>query len=140
MGKVTSNQQISTPYPRKNVNCTSGEMRRVLLPSLNKIFKKVPESRPFRAPVPLHFGDYHNVIKKPMDLSLIRKKLLLDEYPDPWEYIDDVHLMLNNARFYNNSTSNIYQYTITVIVNKFFLTILKYLSCVKILVGRNFCL
>lgn len=42
---------------------------------------------------------------KPMGLSTIRQKLSTKQYSDPWEFIDDVHLMLDNARLFNRKTS-----------------------------------
>lgn len=100
--------------PPKSVTYTSEDMKKYLLPSLNKMIEKKPESRPFLVPVDLKLVNYYKIIKKPMDLSQIQKKLMQDEYSDPWEYMEDVHLMLNNARLYNKTISNIYKSTFTV--------------------------
>jgi E1A/CREB-binding protein len=72
-----------------------------------------PESLPFRSPVdPIALGipDYLDIIKKPMDLGTIEKKLKKGEYSDPWEYVDDVWLMFDNAWLYNRKTSRVYRY------------------------------
>jgi Bromodomain len=53
--------------------------------------------------------DYLSIIKKPMDLSTIRKKLESGQYQDPWHYIEDVHLMFDNAWLYNKRTSPVYK-------------------------------
>ena len=45
-----------------------------------------------------------------MDLSTIRSKLDSGQYKDPWEYVDDVWLMFDNAWLYNRKTSNMYGY------------------------------
>lgn len=72
-----------------------------------------PESIPFRSPVdPITLGipDYLDIVKKPMDLGTIEKKLRKGEYSDPWEYVDDVWLMFDNAWLYNRKTSRVYRY------------------------------
>lgn len=45
-----------------------------------------------------------------MDLSTIRRKLDSGMYKDPWEYVDDVWLMFDNAWLYNRKTSRVYKY------------------------------
>lgn len=54
--------------------------------------------------------DYFDVVKNPMDLSSIRKKLETGEYREPWAFIDDVWLMFHNAWLYNRKTSKVYKY------------------------------
>lgn len=72
------------------------------------IFKKLwncPFATPFLQPVdPVYFNipDYFDIIKHPMDLSTIQKKL--DDYHSKEEFIADVELMLNNCYLYNNPT------------------------------------
>lgn len=89
------------------------ELCEALLPTLEKLMHQDPESIPFRAPVdPIALGipDYLDIIKKPMDLGTIEKKLRKGEYSDPWEYVDDVWLMFDNAWVYNRKTSRVYRY------------------------------
>ena len=113
--QAQDNQYINiAAKPPKSVTYTSEDMKKYLLPSLIKMIEKKPESRPFLVPVDLKLVNYYKIIKKPMDLSQIQKKLMQDEYSDPWEYMEDVHLMLNNARLYNKTISNIYKSTFTV--------------------------
>ena len=45
-----------------------------------------------------------------MDLSTIKRKLDTGQYADPWEYVDDVWLMFDNAWLYNRKTSRVYKY------------------------------
>jgi len=45
-----------------------------------------------------------------MDLSTIRDKLNLGTYSDPWECINDIQLMFDNAWLYNRKTSKVYKY------------------------------
>lgn len=54
--------------------------------------------------------DYFDIVRRPMDLSTIRRKLDSGMYKDPWEYVDDVWLMFDNAWLYNRKTSRVYKY------------------------------
>lgn len=56
------------------------------------------------------FQDYFDIVKKPMDLSTIKRKLDTGQFKDPWEYVDDVWLMFDNAWLYNRKTSRVYKY------------------------------
>ncbi|ESO09760.1 hypothetical protein HELRODRAFT_121284, partial [Helobdella robusta] len=92
-----------------------------ILPSFQKIYKQEPESLPFRMPVnpdllgiPVSF-DYFDKIKNPMDLSTIEMKLNNRQYTDPWQYINDVYLMFENAWCYNKRTHRVYKYCTKVI-------------------------
>ena len=63
-----------------------------------------PDAPPFPIPVDpvaLQIPDYFDVVKEPMDLSTIKEKLNNGDYKDPWEFVDDVWLMFNNAWLYN---------------------------------------
>ncbi|XP_044255376.1 CREB-binding protein-like isoform X6 [Tribolium madens] len=89
------------------------ELRQKLMPTLEKLYRQDPESLPFRQPVDpqtLGIPDYFDIIKRPMDLSTIKKKLDIGQYTDPWEYVDDVWLMFDNAWLYNRKTSRVYRY------------------------------
>lgn len=45
-----------------------------------------------------------------MDLSTIKRKLDTGQYQEPWQYVDDVWLMFNNAWLYNRKTSRVYKF------------------------------
>lgn len=49
----------------------------------------------------LGLRDYHDIIKHPMDLSTIKKKMEAREYRKPGQFADDVRLMLHNSFRYN---------------------------------------
>jgi hypothetical protein len=49
----------------------------------------------------LGLKDYHDVIKQPMDLSTIKKKMENREYRKPDQFANDVRLMLHNSFRYN---------------------------------------
>ncbi|XP_026198731.1 bromodomain-containing protein 3 isoform X1 [Anabas testudineus] len=59
---------------------------------------------PFYKPVDaeaLQLHDYHDIIKHPMDLSTVRKKMDKGEYSDPQSFATDVRLMFSNCYKYN---------------------------------------
>jgi len=97
------------------------ELRQALMPTLEKLYRLDPESNPFRQPVdPTNLGipDYFDIVKKPMDLSTIKRKLDTGMYQDPWEYVDDVWLMFDNAWLYNRKTSKVYRYCTKVFIQQ----------------------
>jgi len=44
-----------------------------------------------------------------MDLSLIKRKLDTGQYTDPWQYVEDVYLMFDNAWLYNRKSSKVHK-------------------------------
>uniref|UniRef100_A0AAR2JUV6 histone acetyltransferase n=1 Tax=Pygocentrus nattereri TaxID=42514 RepID=A0AAR2JUV6_PYGNA len=89
------------------------EVRQALMPTLEALYRQDPESLPFRQPVDpqlLGIPDYFDIVKNPMDLSTIKRKLDTGQYQEPWQYVDDVWLMFNNAWLYNRKTSRVYKY------------------------------
>ncbi|XP_066511309.1 CREB-binding protein-like [Hoplias malabaricus] len=89
------------------------ELRQALMPTLESLYRQDPESLPFRQPVdPILLGipDYFDIVKNPIDLSTIKRKLDTGQYQEPWQYVDDVWLMFNNAWLYNRKTSRVYKY------------------------------
>ncbi|CAH1390893.1 unnamed protein product [Nezara viridula] len=88
------------------------DLRQALMPTLEKLYRQ-DESLPFRQPVdPQSLGipDYFDIVRTPMDLSTVKRKLDTGQYSDPWEYVDDVWLMFDNAWLYNRKTSRVYRY------------------------------
>lgn len=89
----------------------AAELRKALIPTWEKMYTN-SESVPFQQPVDpstLNIPDYFDIIKIPMDLSTIHNKLTQGQYTDPWEYVDDVWLMFDNAWLYNRKTSRVYK-------------------------------
>ncbi|XP_033976318.1 CREB-binding protein isoform X2 [Trematomus bernacchii] len=89
------------------------ELRQALMPTLESLYRQDPESLPFRQPVdPMLLGipDYFDIVKNPIDLSTIKRKLDTGQYQEPWQYVDDVWIMFNNAWIYNRKTSRVYKY------------------------------
>ncbi|XP_016052047.1 PREDICTED: bromodomain-containing protein 3 isoform X2 [Miniopterus natalensis] len=59
---------------------------------------------PFYKPVDaeaLELHDYHDIIKHPMDLSTVKKKMDSREYPDAQSFAADIRLMFSNCYKYN---------------------------------------
>ena len=75
-----------------------------------KGLKRHRDSSPFLLPVDpvaLNIPDYLTVIKHPMDLSTISKKMELGEYATAEAFMSDVRLMLNNCFTYNAPESGV---------------------------------
>ena len=60
-------------------------------------------------PVALNIPTYHAIIKKPMDLSTVEKKLKEGQYENAKEFETDVRLMFGNCYKFNPSTDNVHQ-------------------------------
>jgi len=77
-----------------------------------QIFLDHPLSWPFLAPVDvvaLAIPDYLQVIKQPMDLGTISKKLSDQEYKRIEDFVEDVRLVWRNCKRYNNETLDIHK-------------------------------
>ncbi|XP_043945276.1 CREB-binding protein [Protopterus annectens] len=126
----TASQSASPSQPRRKI-FKPEELRQALMPTLEALYRQDPESLPFRQPVDpqllgipvsahrnrggrgqgsLSIRDYFDIVKNPMDLSTIKRKLDTGQYQEPWQYVDDVWLMFNNAWLYNRKTSRVYKY------------------------------
>uniref|UniRef100_A0A1Y1MJM8 histone acetyltransferase n=1 Tax=Photinus pyralis TaxID=7054 RepID=A0A1Y1MJM8_PHOPY len=114
--KASSTSLDLVPQPsmdKKRIFFKPDELRQKLMPTLEKLYRQDPESIPFRQPVDpqtLGIPDYFDIIKKPIDLSTIKRKLDIGQYEDPWQYVDDVWQMFDNAWLYNRKTSRVYRY------------------------------
>ncbi|TGZ70349.1 hypothetical protein CRM22_003256 [Opisthorchis felineus] len=51
--------------------------------------------------------DYHDVVKKAMDLSTVKTKLESGQYHSKYEFADDIRLMFNNCYKYNGEDSDV---------------------------------
>ncbi|GMJ04313.1 global transcription factor group E8 [Hibiscus trionum] len=68
--------------------------------------------------VKLNIPDYFNVIKHPMDLGTVKKKIASGTYASPLEFHDDVKLTFSNAMTYNPPGNDVHIMADTL--NKFF--------------------
>ncbi|KAK7096829.1 CREB-binding protein-like isoform X2 [Littorina saxatilis] len=109
----TANAVVSASKPCNKKVFKPDELRQALMPTLEKLYRQDPESLPFRQPVDpvlLAIPDYYDIVKKPMDLATVKRKLDTGQYNYPWEYVNDVWLMFDNAWLYNRKTSRVYKY------------------------------
>ena len=63
---------------------------------------------PFLAPVGPEVFGYYDMIKRPMDLSTIRRKLDDGDYDTPEQFKDDIVLMFRNCYTFNPVGSDVY--------------------------------
>ncbi|KAM8973919.1 transcription intermediary factor 1-alpha isoform 2-T2 [Pelodytes ibericus] len=64
----------------------------------------------FQDPVPLTVPDYYRIIKRPMDLSAIKRKLQLNSSPNyarPEEFVSDIRLIFKNCLEFNEPESEV---------------------------------
>ena len=86
-----------------------GKGKRSTLPKafLLKVLEELsnlPASKDFRTPVPwkeLGLDDYLDIVKNPMDLQTVRRKLTGNKYSTSEEFASDVRLVFNNCLLYN---------------------------------------
>ncbi len=52
---------------------------------------------------------YYRVIKRPIDLTMIRDRIDNDKYTDMWRFKEDMELMFDNARQFNSEDSLVYE-------------------------------
>ncbi|XP_077025073.1 histone acetyltransferase p300 isoform X1 [Tamandua tetradactyla] len=110
---ISATQSSPAPGQSKKKIFKPEELRQALMPTLEALYRQDPESLPFRQPVDpqlLGIPDYFDIVKSPMDLSTIKRKLDTGQYQEPWQYVDDIWLMFNNAWLYNRKTSRVYKY------------------------------
>lgn len=69
--------------------------------------KTMPESWPFLKPVnKKQVKDYYTVIRKPMDLETVTKKVAAHKYHSRMEFLNDIELISKNCEQYNGAESN----------------------------------
>ncbi|KNC55779.1 uncharacterized protein AMSG_11210 [Thecamonas trahens ATCC 50062] len=82
-------------------------------PACREILERLmshPKAGPFLEPVDaeaLGIPDYFTVVKHPMDLGTIRRKLELNRYQTEAEFAADVRQVFHNCRSYNQASSEI---------------------------------
>uniref|UniRef100_A0A1I8FTS9 histone acetyltransferase n=1 Tax=Macrostomum lignano TaxID=282301 RepID=A0A1I8FTS9_9PLAT len=115
--EASTSQRIQPKVPRDPKRWSREELMRAFHPVYEKLYSSEPDSFPFQRPVdPIQLGipDYPSIVKNPMDLSTISKKLQDGSYKDPWEVVGDFWLMFNNAWLYNKKSSKVYRYCSTL--------------------------
>ena len=73
---------------------------------VNGKLKALPEAWPFLKPVNKKFvKDYYSIVKNPMDLETVAKKIKAHKYHNRSEFMHDVELILENSVAYNGAES-----------------------------------
>ncbi|XP_052001476.1 tripartite motif-containing protein 66 isoform X2 [Xyrauchen texanus] len=102
------NVQMSTgTVPYGLLACDQRKCEKLTLLILSNIL-----STPFHEPVSPLARHYYQIIKKPMDLSVIRNRLIRNSnthYQSPHEFVADVLLMFKNCSKFNYSDSEVAQ-------------------------------
>lgn len=79
--------------------------------------KKHRSAAPFLRPVDpmqLNCPDYFEIIKEPMDLGTVEKKLRNNSYNSPYQFFSDVRRIWSNAFTYNPRNSPVYNMTLEI--------------------------
>uniref|UniRef100_A0A8D8LRN1 Bromodomain-containing protein 2 n=2 Tax=Cacopsylla melanoneura TaxID=428564 RepID=A0A8D8LRN1_9HEMI len=98
----TSSASVDMPYTKPKLS----ESLKYCNEILKELFSKKHSSYawPFYKPVDaawLGLNDYHEIIKKPMDLGTVKSKMDAREYRSSKEFADDVRLIFTNCYKYN---------------------------------------
>lgn len=73
---------------------------------VNTKLKTIPEAWPFLKPVNKKLvKDYYNIIKRPMDLETISKRVASHKYHSRHEFLVDIEQILENCVLYNGKDS-----------------------------------
>mmetsp|Transcript_30761 Transcript_30761/g.77176 ORF Transcript_30761/g.77176 Transcript_30761/m.77176 type:complete len:889 (-) Transcript_30761:27-2693(-) len=110
-GKHRAAADYYTPQPHRRQSTASISKA---FEQCKKVHRQLMEHKfswPFNQPVDpiaLNIPDYFTVIKFPMDLGTIMKKLEDDLYSNIDEYADDARLVFQNAQTYNAEGSDIF--------------------------------
>jgi hypothetical protein len=100
---------------------------------IQTIIKKIESdshSHIFHNPVPYkewRLDDYIKIIRKPMDLSTVKSKLVQGLYPTPNDVFNDIQLIWDNCKRFNLEDSDIYNTAVAMekisdeIIQKFFI-------------------
>lgn len=103
------NMQVNETLPLSNVTANLPDFASKCMPLIRNLLDD-PCGWVFAEPVnPAELGlpDYFDIIKKPMDLSLVKKKLEDKVYHDIGEFKADVLLVFQNAILYNGEDSEV---------------------------------
>lgn len=74
---------------------------------VNGPLKAMPESWPFLKPVNKRLvKDYYTIIRRPMDLEKISKKVATHKYHSRVDFLQDIHLIADNCETYNGPEAN----------------------------------
>ena len=110
----------------EGMKLTASKVRDICMPMLDEILKQKYADSVFGSPVDpvnMKLTDYSDIIKIPMDLGTIRKRLDLNYYRDLDGFKHDVNLCFDNAILYNPKANEIA--TLAKDLKKLFDTVFK---------------
>lgn len=84
-----------------------------ILNALKKHRSATPFLRPVD-PLSLNCPDYFEIIKEPMDLGTVEKKLRNNDYSSPYQFFANVRKIWSNAFTYNPRNSQVYNLTLDI--------------------------
>ncbi|XP_057693432.1 tripartite motif-containing protein 66-like isoform X2 [Corythoichthys intestinalis] len=102
-GRLSHCEKVDAPYALSD--CDQGRCEKLTL-----LLYVHPQSAPFHEPVSHLVKNYYQVIRRPVDLSLIRRKLDKSNtlhYFMPEHFVHDVLLMLKNCATFNYPDSEV---------------------------------
>lgn len=108
------NRDNSGRFESVNQTSTPSTASVMLMKQCETLLKRVMAHQfayPFKSPVDvveLKIPDYFTIIKHPMDLGTIKKKLTSGSYSSPLEFAADVRLTFSNAMTYNPPENNVH--------------------------------
>lgn len=108
-----SNEQIAAHFKsiHEGMRLTVNKIKDLCRPIIEDLFKIQHAQAIFGAPVdPTALGlvDYFDIVKLPMDLGTIIKRLESGSYRDLNNFVFDVHLTFDNAMLYNPKNSDVH--------------------------------
>jgi hypothetical protein len=122
--RLSNNSEERLPNPIEIMaDCNSHPERLSLYHSLQQIILMVqqhPHAYPFLHPVAISDApDYYEVIKYPMDLSTVLKKINAYQYLAIDQFCNDISLLVNNCKKYNQGTPTAYLIEWAIELQKF---------------------
>ena len=100
----------------EGMRMTAAEIKAVCLPIVDGLLKH-QDGYIFATPVdPVAYNlpDYFQIVKVPMDLGTVKKKLETSQYRDPVQVASDVQLVFDNAILYNPKENNIHKVAVAL--------------------------
>ncbi|KAJ3287555.1 hypothetical protein HK104_008540 [Borealophlyctis nickersoniae] len=101
-----------TDAERRAINARCDRLQLDLTQRLRSFHKALTRNgqrfKPFAVPVdPEQFPEYYEVIRNPIDLSMMQNGINEHRYQTPEEWLDDIHLLVQNATEFNGRRSDI---------------------------------
>lgn len=130
-----STQNVAQQYsdylmkPHKKVDRRHADPLVSFSSALENILKEVrelPDAQPFLVPVnSKKVPDYYKLIKTPIDLQTIQKRIMEKAYKNRHAFLDDMRLLVDNSQLYNGpghlitqSAENLYYVTLQRVEEK----------------------